>query len=124
MIPFGTHTATLYHRQRTGEGRNAHEVWTRHLLKGCSWRERATSYAATATSEVVRTAETVCRIPAGQQQPFTGDILVKGSCAEEIATASDAARLIDRYGHIGAFRVTDVSDNTGAHLAHYAARGS
>ena len=122
MIPFGTHTATLFHRQRIETDGRAGEEWTKQLLSGCSWRERVISYAA--STEVVRSAETVCRIPPDQLKPVVGDVLVKGDCADIVNTAADAARLIDRYSHDGAFRVSSVADNTGAHLPHWAARGS
>lgn len=121
MIPFGIHTATLFHRQRIETDGRAGEEWTKQLLSGCSWRERVISYAA--ATEVVRSAETVCRIPPDQPKPAVGDVLVKGDCADIVNTAADAARLIDRYGYDSAFRVSSVADNTGAHLPHWTARG-
>lgn len=122
MIPFGDHIVTLYHRERIEVDGRAGEAWSRHILTGCSWRDRVVSY--TTSTEVLRNAETVCRVPPGQQKPSVGDVMVKGETAEIAAGAADAARILERYTPAGAFRVTSIADNTSAPLPHFAARGS
>lgn len=120
MLPFAHETVTLYHRIRDEtEGRTS-ETWTRHVLTGCSWRRTVRDQLT--DGAVLKTLETVCRIPAGQVISLSaGDLLVRGECAETPSTAREIA-LLEKSG-ADAFRVTAVSDNMSAPLPHVAARG-
>ncbi len=116
MIPFGSKVVTLLHKGESG--------YTRHILKGCSWRMSAVH--AVSDNMILHTIETTCRIPAGQQKPSAGDVLFLGKRDAEASSEIDIKRLIEaaRDEGISAFRVTTVRDNSFDNvLAHYAAIG-
>lgn len=116
MIPFGSKVVTLLHKDESG--------YTRHILKGCSWRMSAVH--AVSDNMILHTIETTCRIPAGQQKPSAGDVLFLGECDAEAASEIDIKRLIDtaRDEGIAAFRIKSVRDNSlDGVMAHYAATG-
>ena len=113
MIPFGHDTVTLYHKTAGG--------YERHLLTGCSWRERAlhTFYDGSQT----RQTEISVRWTCDQQKPAPGDVLIHGLAYNTITSAVQIAPLIEAYAASGAFLCTSVSDNSGVPLPHYCARG-
>lgn len=116
MIPFGNKTVTLLHKGESG--------YTRHILKGCSWRMSAVHTVS--DNMILHTIGTTCRIPAGQQKPFAGDVLFLGERDAEAASEIDIKRLIDtaRGEGIAAFRIKSVRDNSlDGVMAHYAATG-
>ena len=77
MIPFGNRSVTLLHK--TADGYQA------VALTGCSWQDAAAQTMG--DKSVTRTAETTCRIPAGQQKPAPGDLLVLGEA--EVAARNE-----------------------------------
>lgn len=113
MIPFANDVVTLYHKGADG--------YAAHLIPGCSLRQTARR-SATDRAQAY-TAETVCRIPPGGVKPAPGDVIVPGACGEIAENEIGLMRLLDSLRPDGAFRVNSVSDNTGAPLPHYAARG-
>lgn len=124
MIPFGSETVTLYHRITvTGEDGRSRDVWTRHVLTGCSWRQ--TDVQVLSSNAVARSVDTVCRIPAGQQKPDTGDVLILGAVKVQATTAKQVQQLLAEYKD-SAIRVASVKDNAriAGMLPHYAARGN
>ena len=61
----------------------------------------------------------VCRIPAPAPNIALGDIIVRGNCADEIddsVSGQNAADLVER-NRLNALRVTEIHDNTRAHIA-------
>lgn len=117
MIPFGFQTVTLLHKTDAG--------YTRHVLTGCSWRDAAEKTLSEGT--LIRTQKTTCRIPAAQQKPIPGDLLILGDVEAQANSAAEAVRLREALEKAGTpvFRVQTVSDNsrTGV-LSHYAAEGA
>lgn len=106
-------TITLYHCDlRDGKAK-----WTKQVLSGCflqikparqqvdmSWRDGV---------------DGVCRIPAPAPNIALGDIIVRGNCADEIddsVSGQNAADLVER-NRLNALRVTEIHDNTRAHIA-------
>lgn len=116
MLPFGTHTATLYHKESG--------VYNRYVLSGVSWRQKDVN--GVSDNALIHTVETVCRVPEGQQKPSTGDLLVKGICTKEANSDIEISRLRDSINKLEgrAFRVQSVKDNTDAPIPHYAATGA
>lgn len=115
MLPFGTHTATLYHRENG--------AYKRYRINGASWKQ--TDVRSVSDNALFHAVETVCRIPENQQKPFIGDLLVKGNCSKEVTNDIEIVRLRESVISSGgsAFRVKSVKDNTDAPLPHYAASG-
>ena len=116
MIPYGCETVTLCHRSGAG--------YARHVLHGCSWRQarvRSVNGLAVSYSD-----ETTCRIPAGQQMPDAGDVLILGDVNVQASSEIELVRQLEalRDGGAAAFRVRTVRDNSrGAPMPHYAATG-
>lgn len=124
MIPFGRETVTLYHRtEAIGADGRTNTLWTRVTLNGCSWR-RTGKHTLTSHTDV-QVEEVVCRIPADQTCPTSGDVLIPGMISDAAASALDVTRILDRYRDLGAFRVASVADNArpGVPLPHYVAKG-
>ena len=122
MIPFGNKPVTLFHRQRGPDpDSRTVETWQRFHLTGCSWRQTAARLSGDSGS--VHAYETVCRIPAEQQCPDVGDMLVPGHVQDMPATASEVSALTRRYP--GAVRITAVGHyaQPGFPIPHWAARG-
>lgn len=120
MLPLSNQTVTLYRRSTvTDDKGRAQESWSKYYLTGCSWRRTVRSRMA--ENALLDVNEVVCRIPVGRTAPSVGDLLVRGACSEMPATAREIA-LLEKSG-VDAFRVTSVSDNTGAPLPHFCARG-
>lgn len=117
MIPFGTNTVTLLHR----EG----DVYKRYTLRNCTWRQVAVRRIDSGVMET--TLETICRIPAGQKKPDTGDLLALGEAKIAAKNEIELVRLMQRMQEQGksAMRILRVKDNSGGFpLPHYAASGA
>lgn len=118
MIPFGYHTVTLVHKDKTG--------YTRTFLNGCSWKstvERTLTDGAT-----VLTERTTCRVPPGYRKPEPGDVMILGKVTDiRVQNEIDLVRLLDdmrAYGY-RLFRVEACADlSAGTPLPHYAATGA
>lgn len=114
MNPNYTETITLYHRQPAQQTADRKEHWSRAELPQCFFKAETTTMLSD-TSETKKNTYTV-RIPAVVMDGLTvaiGDIVVYGSCADEITGKSPdtAVEVLQRHKP-GAFRVTAVSDNT------------
>ena len=120
MIPLGREAVTLYHRvETTDEAGRTSFSWRRIWLDGCFWRHAA-RYSLSNAHEVV------CRIPAEQQRPGIGDVMVLGRVKDLPQSALELCEVLEKYRKgDGAFRVAAVNENMrrGFPLAHYAARG-
>ena len=113
MIPLGHRAVTLYRRERArDEAGRTSETWRRAALTGCSWHVRLEEPQG--EHQRLPLATVVCRIPAGQEQPCTGDVLAAGLRTEETPEGLE-----------GAFRVTQVRLNAlpGTLLGHWRAEG-
>ena len=124
MMPFASDTVTLIRRTESKDAHNRTVVtYTRHTLTGCSWRR---------TNRIVRDGEALissesitCRVPATQEKPKPGDLLILGDSDVTVTSGSEYQGLIEAAETSdGAFVVASVADNTrsGAPLPHYAAR--
>lgn len=124
MIPFGNETVTLVQRtESVVSGKTVVTYSVRHLA-GCSWRR--TSRIVRNDNALISEESTVCRVPAGQEKPKAGDLLILGRADVHVTSGAEYKELIDRYrDQDGAFVVTDVKDNArpGMPMPHYAARG-
>ena len=116
MIPFGDNTVTLLHRADGG--------YTPYILRGCSWRfSKIRSVNGTA---VARSPEISCRIPAGQTMPDVGDVLILGAYdLDAVDGEITLVRLLNALMESGAqaMRATQIRDNSGAPMPHYAVTG-
>lgn len=124
MLPFGHETVTLYARNRaTGADGRSRDSWVRHVLTGCSWRHTASQ--SMQENAVRGMTQCTCRIPAGQQCPNVGDVLILGTVYDEPASAKELNELLEAHREHGAFRVSAVANNAmqGSPMPHYAARG-
>lgn len=123
MIPFGKHTVTLIRRTEVTEGGKTRAEYEKHILKGCSWRRKASWRGFDA--ERTLTEEITCRIPADQRKPNAGDCLFLGEIGEKITDSRSLSAALKAHREKGAFQITTVSDNTGAGIPmpHYAAWG-
>lgn len=116
MIPFGDKTVTLLHKGSEG--------YERHALTGCSWK--STDVRSLSGSSIVVTTETSCRVPAGQQIPDAGDLIVLGDVSVSAAGEIELVRLMQqlRDSGIEVFRVLRVKNNAlGVPMPHYAVSG-
>lgn len=115
MIPFGNQTVTLFHK--------ANGAYTRYALSNCSWQQKSVRVVLDGT--VIRTVETVCRIPSGQQKPAAGDLLVLGVNNATASNDVEVSRLRDSVNSSGgaAFRAQSVKDNTNAPIPHFCVAG-
>lgn len=124
MIPFGTHTVTMYHRTRiTGEDGRSREEWRRVVMEGCSWRQ--TSGQVMAEGAVLRKPQISCRIPARYVCPAVGDVLILGKVSEDPVSGKGIAQLLEQHRDSGAFRASVIGSYAlpGSPLPHHMARG-
>lgn len=117
MIPFAHETLTLLHKSGNG--------YARYTLENCSWRHL--KYRRMNGKAVEYSEETVCRIPASQQKPAPGDLLIHGAMRIDAANEIELVRIMEQLRESGqaVFRVQRVKDNStpGFPLPHYAATG-
>lgn len=116
MIPFGNSTVTLLHKSANG--------YRRYTLTGCSWRMTESRSMIDKTRET--SMQTTCRIPADQQAPLPGDLLILGKTNASADSEIDLVRLLDALRLAGkpAFRIQSVKDNRlNAPMPHWAAMG-
>lgn len=123
MIPFGKDTVTLIRRtEETADGKK-HAVYRKLTLRGCSWRR--TSELRMALNGVGPNEIITCRVPADQERPRAGDMLILGTYAGAVTNAGEFKAIIDSLKPDGgAFIVEAVSDNTrsGAPMPHWKAQ--
>lgn len=123
MIPFGKDTVTLIRRTEVTEDGKKRAEYKRLTLRNCSWR-RASELRMNGNGLIP--SETVtCRIPADQEKPRAGDLLILGNYTEAVTSAGEYKEIIDRLKPDGgAFMVETVSDNTrpGSPMPHWKAR--
>lgn len=123
MIPFGSETVTLVKRREAVEDGRTRVTYGSVRLTGCSWR-RTLRYNR--EGEVLAAYEGItCRVPAGQDIPQAGDLLILGDVDVGTVTGASYQRLIEQYRSAdGAFVAASVADNSrpGMPLAHYAVR--
>lgn len=127
-------TITLYNRVKSADSEDKHEHWYRTVLPYCFFKSRLhTGYegekASMTNTYTVRIPESrnytqyseFAKAPNGRFTASEGDIVVKGTCMEEITGESPntAAQVLLR-NKPDAFKVTAFSDNT-SHLMgkHY-----
>ena len=115
MIPFGDKTVTIFHV----EGGTVIKA----VLSGCSI---STKMSRTVFDGVVSiAAESICRAPAIDFMPKSGDVIVPGECDDTVINAIELSRLLDRMRLCGAFQIETVSNNTlSGVLPHIAMRGA
>lgn len=122
-IPFGTDTVTLIRRtEETADGKK-HAVYRKLALRGCSWRR--TSESRMNGNGLIPSETVTCRIPADQEKPRAGDLLILGEYSGQVTSAAEYKEIIDRLKpEGGAFMVEAVSDNTrpGSPMPHWKAR--
>lgn len=117
MIPFGTNTVTLLHKEGN--------TYKRYTLTGCSWRQTKVRGMDSNVLEIA--LETICRIPYTQKKPDIGDLLILGETKIAAENEVGLVRQLDALREHGksAFRVLTVKDNSnGCPLPHYAASGA
>lgn len=123
MIPFGKDTVTLIRRiEETVNGKKRAE-YRKLTLRNCSWHR--TSELRMALNGVSPNELITCRVPADQERPRAGDMLILGSYTGTVTSAGEFKEIIDRLKPDGgAFIVEAVSDNTrgGAPLPHWKAQ--
>ncbi len=120
MIPFGNKTVTLVHRE-TSKDANGRSIITyvKYTLSGCSWK--AVKAAAGTEGAFPQKPTVICRIPATQQKPEVGDVLILGKYSENISSSTDAAKILESDN---AVKVASVGDNSlNGVLSHYACKG-
>ena len=119
------HTITVYNRIRAADSPDKKDHWQRTVLENCFWKAATNTVFGTEAS--VRNTYTVripeddhylpyaafCLDPDGHFTASAGDLVVYGSCGEEITGESGhtAAQVLNRYKP-NAFKVTAFSDNT------------
>lgn len=133
-----THTITLYNCLKAMDSPNKKDHWYQYVLDGCYYKAAVTR-VDTGTTAGMQNVYTV-RIPSSadyrpyyewasltdgeRKQKFTlslDDIVIHGVCPEEISGISGqtATQVLKRYKP-DSFKVTAVSDNTGAlYSKHY-----
>ena len=123
MIPFGNQLVTLVQRVETKVDGKTRVAYSRHLLTGCSWREKAIWQQV--GTDMQRSVEITCRIPKGQIDPIPGDYLLLGDVAVDISSTAALNATIAAY-YPDAMRVASVSNNAlaGFPMPHIAARGN
>ncbi len=123
-IPFGNETVTLVQRNESTVSGRTTVTYATVTLTGCSWRRTT---RITRTDNAMLTEEVmICRVPAGQEKPKTGDLMILGDVTVTVTSGADYQRLIETYRESdGAFVVSGVSDNArpGVPMPHFAARG-
>ena len=123
-IPFGNETVTLVQRLENIVNGRTQVTYETATLTGCSWRRTT---RITRTDNAMLTEEVmICRVPAGQTKPKTGDLMILGDVTATVQSGADYQQLIESYrGSDGAFVVSSVSDNARPDMPmpHYAARG-
>ena len=102
-----TDTVTLYHRTRSGR----EDVWTRCVLRGVQWRQKAVRSAA--DGKIVYATETSVTIPIEAAPDGLAvcpeDLLVPGECEAEISASLTEDDILREYGGV---TVKSVADNT------------
>jgi hypothetical protein len=123
MIPFGNQMVTLIKRVESIDGGKTKVSYSRHLLIGCSWREKTSWYQA--GTEMLRTTEITCRIPYDLPAPASGDYLFLGDVQIETDNVAGINKVLQAHSP-RAFRVASVANNalSGFPLPHYIARGN
>lgn len=120
MIPFGNKTVTLVHRETSkDENGRSKIVYRKYTLSGCSWKviEAATGIEGAFPQKPTA----VCRIPATQQKPAVGDVLILGKHSGDIASSTDVANLLESDD---VFKIASVGDNSmNGIMPHYACKG-
>lgn len=131
MLPFGNETVTLVHRSETVISGKTHVSYSKTTLTGCSWRRKrrirkSDNSRVNSDNAFLGGEEIICRVPAGQEIPRTGDLMILGEVAVTVTSGADYQGLIEQFKDAGgAFVVTSVADNArqGMPMPHYAARG-
>lgn len=134
MNPNYVHTITLYNRIRAADTEDKKEHWIKTVLHNCFYKAQVnTSFQGTQASVsgtyVVRIPEDqrylpyadFIKSPKGHFTVSADDIVVCGSCGEEITGEAGytAAQVLQRHKP-NAFKVTAFSDNTAFRIAkHY-----
>lgn len=123
IFPMGNETVTLIMRVERVENGKTRVNYAKHMLHGCSWRQRLSRYLN--DTDAVRSREITCRIPAGQMKPSPGDCLFLGTLEDTPGNSREIAEALERHASSGAFRIQSVADNArrGMPMPHYAARG-
>lgn len=124
-IPFGDETVTLVQRIETVVSGKTNVAYRSVVLTGCSWRR--TTRIIRNDNALISEESVVCRVPAGQDKPKSGDLMILGRVAVTVTSGADFQRIIEQYRSAdGAFVVTSVKDNArpGVPMPHYAARGA
>ena len=124
MIPFGNETVTLVRRSEEVRNGKTAVGYAAIRLTGCSWRR--TQGVRRSDNAVLDVETVICRVPADQTRPHTGDLMILGDVTVEITGGADYQRVIEQYRRDdGAFFVSSVRDNArpGMPLPHYAAKG-
>lgn len=119
------HTITVYNRIRAADRPDKKEHWQRTVLENCFWKAATNTVFGTEASVqntyTVRIPEddhylpyaAFCLDPDGHFTASVGDLVVYGTCEDEITGESGhtAAQVLNRYKP-NAFKVTAFSDNT------------
>lgn len=116
MIPFGNHVVTLLHRSKDG--------YKAYHLTGCSWS--GAKYRSPNDDAMDNETMMVCRIPADQICPATGDLLILGKVQAAADSEINLIRLMQSMRATGkeAFRVQNVRKNAQiAQIAHWRVEG-
>lgn len=123
MIPFGGETVTLIRRTEATVNGRTQASYQSYTLSECSWRR---SNEMRMDGNGVKGDRTVtCRVPADQEAPRPGDLLILGRYAGTVSSAADYKRIVDATKADGsAFVVEEVTDNTrgGSPMPHWKAR--
>lgn len=125
MNPNYYHTITLYNRIKASDSPDKKDYWQRTVLENCFWK--AVTNTVIGTEASVQNTYTVripeddrylpyaafCQDPDGHFTASAGDLVVYGTCEDEITGESGhtAAQVLNRYKP-NAFKVTAFSDNT------------
>ncbi|MBQ6374013.1 MAG: hypothetical protein IJJ45_05930 [Clostridia bacterium] len=95
MIPFGNEAVTLVRRIEAAINGRTQVTYQTETLTGCSW-QRTNSLVR--EGEALRQVEgIVCRVPAGQTKPVTGDLMILGAAAVTVTGWADYQGLIEAY---------------------------
>lgn len=124
MIPFGNNTVTLIQRVETKENGKTKVTHEKHVLSGCSWKQK-TIWRQVSNAEMQRGTEITCKIPPDQTAPKTGDYLFLGDVDVDATSTASLNAAIAAHHHNGVMRVASVSNNAlpGLPLPHITARG-
>ena len=125
MIPFGNNIVTLVRRVETKENGKTKVTYAQHVISGCSWKHK-TIWQQVENASMQRGTEIVCRIPADQIAPKTGDYLFMGCVDVDATSTASLNAAIAAHHDNGVMRVASVSNNAlpGFPLPHITARGN